>query len=179
MTAIAYMTPAQWAMLSDINTLQDLLSDSGTPIDLTTSDVAAQLLSQASGHLLAACLVSGIYSPEDLNAIATNTGDPSQSLMFEIIGQLATVSAIRRRPEKMSSENAKALREEAEGYLDLLRNGKRLFAVPNNPGNIEAGQVEIDGPTLPTMQKVNGITIRTRNYYPSVAQRLPRGRGGW
>jgi hypothetical protein len=179
MTATAYMTPAQWVYLSDANTLADLLSDSGTPVGLSTSPVAAQLLSQASGHLLAACLVSGIYSPEDLQKIASNDGDPSQSLMFEIIGQLATVSAIRRRPEKMSSENAKALREEAENYLDLLRNGKRLFAVPGNPGNIEAGQVEVDGPSLATMRQVNGITIRTRNYYPSVAQRLPRGRGGW
>lgn len=177
MTAIAYMTPAQWALLSDSRTLCDLLSDSDTPInDLSSSPVALQLLSQASGHLLAACLVSGIYSADDLNAVATNAGDPSQSLMFEIIGQLATVAACRRRPEKMGSETLKSMREEAEMYLDLLRTGKRLFAVPGNSGNIEAGQVLIDGPTLPTMQRVNGITIRTRNYYPSVAQRLPRGR---
>lgn len=177
MTAIAYMTPAQWSLLADARTLCDLLSDSDVPIsDLTNSPVALQLLSQASGHLLAACMVSGIYTAADLQGVANNAGDPSQSLMFEIIAQLATVAACRRRPEKMGSETLKSMKEEAEAYLDLLRNGKRLFAVPGNPGNVEAGQVLIDGPTLPTMQRVNGITIRTRNYYPSVAQRLPRGR---
>jgi len=174
--AIAYMTPDQWQLYLDGNSLADLLSDSGTPANIASSPAAYQLLSAASGHLLAACLVSGIYSADDLALVAANTGDPSQSLMFEIIGQIALVSLLRRRPEKGSAETTTSLREEAEQYLDLLRQGKRLFAVPGNSGNIEAGQVEVDGPTLPTMRRVNGITIRTKNYYPSVAQRLPRGR---
>ncbi len=179
MPALAYMTPAQWLLQYDANTIGDLCSDTGTPVTpaaLATNPVALQMLSSASGHLQAACAVSGIYSVEDLNAIAGNDGDPGQSLLFEIIGQMAMVLAMRRRPEKLGSETLKQLREEVEQYLDLLRNGKRLFLVPDNTGNVTAGQVTVDGPTLATMQRVNGITIRTRNYYPSVAQRLPRGR---
>ena len=175
MPATAYMTPAQWALTTDARTIADLCSDSGTPVDLTTDETAPALLSAASGHLVAACLVSGIYSTDDLALVAANTGDPSQSLMFEIIGQIASAALLRRRLGA-TNEVAKALKEEAEQYLDLLRNGKRLFSVPGNTNNIEAGQVEVDGPTLARMQQVNGITIRTKNFYPSVAQRLPRGR---
>lgn len=176
MSFTAYATPADWAKYSDIRTLKDLCSDSGTAAsDLASNAIALELLKAASGDVLAACLVSHLYEPEDLDLIAATDGH-SQSLLKQLVCKIATIAAIRRRPDRIGAESLKVLLEETEDYLDRLRSGKRLFVVPGSTSQPDAGTVEVDGPTLATMERVNGISIRTRNYYPSVAQRLPRGR---
>jgi hypothetical protein len=170
-------TPADWVLAYNEKTLKDLCSDSGTPIaDLTTNPRVLRFLDIGAGHVIAACVVSGIYSTDDLEEIA-NTSGPTQSLMKGLVCKLALIEAMEKNPEKFASESLAKIREQTEEYLDQLRNGKRLFVVPSNPtGNSDAGTPQCDGMTTMAILNRNGLPTRVRNYYPNAAQRQPRNR---
>jgi hypothetical protein len=67
------------------------------------------------------------------------------------------------------------MREDAENYLQLLRNGSRLFDVGKHA---EDGKPELTYPSVQQIQNLNAITERTRNFYPNPAARLPLSRLG-
>ena len=156
---------------ADERTVTDLLSDQGEYTgDPATDAKLTTLLQAASGQVEAACGVSDIYKPD---ALADLTGN-SLALLKQLVAALTMVAHVRRRPEKYGSEYWQAIRTETEEYLDWLRKGERLF---DDPAKRAAGLPTIDGPTAVTYRYLNLIPSRTLNYFPSVAQRLPLGRG--
>jgi hypothetical protein len=167
----AYATSADLINFADENSVKDLLSDTGTYTGtLSTDTKLTALLQAASGAIEAACGVSELYNPTDLAALAGN----SLVLLKELVCQLTMVLLVRRRPEKYGSEYWQAIRKEAEDYLDRLRKGERLF---DDSHKRLAGLPTIDGPTSIDYQRLNLLPSRTRNFFPSVGQRLPLGRG--
>lgn len=165
-----YATPTDLATFFDVNVISDLARDDGTQSpDYTTDDNVLAALSSASGQINAAVMVGQIYTPVDLAALA---GDDLQFLK-EICCQLAMAKLIRRRPEKYGSEAYQKYVEDAEAYLDRLRKGDRLF---NSQPQIDAGLPVVDGPTIATVDRLNLITARTRNFYIDPGRRLPLGR---
>lgn len=165
-----YAVPTDLATFFDVTVIADLASDDGTPsADYTTDANVLAALSAASGQVNAAVMVGNIYVAADLAALV---GDDLQ-LLKEIVCQLAMAKLIRRRPEKYGSEAYQKYVEDAESYLDRLRKGERLF---NLPAQEAAGLPEVDGPTIVTVNRLNLITARTRNFYIDPGRRLPLGR---
>ena len=167
----AYADYDDMLAFADANTVADLLSDSGEPEPSPgSSDILTTLLQAASGQVEAACGVADIYSPDALAALTGNT----QAQLKQLVCTLALVALVRRRPEKYGSEYWQAIRLETEEYLDRLRKGDRLF---DDPSKRAAGLPSIDGPDAVDYKHLNLLPSRTLNYFPSVAQRLPLGRG--
>lgn len=165
-----YALPTDLATFFDVNVISDLARDDGVQApDYTTDPNVLAALSAASGQINAAVLVGEIYTAADLAALA---GDDKQ-LLVEITCQLAMAKLIRRRPEKYGSESYQGYVKDAEAYLDRLRKGERLF---NLPAQIAAGLPEVDGPTIATVNRLNLITARTRNFFIDPGRRLPIGR---
>ena len=167
----AYADYDDLVAFSDERTILDLLSDTGDYAgDPTTDAKLLVLLSAASGQIEAACGVADLYKPDDLAKLTGN----SLALLKQLVAALTMVSLVRRRPEKYGSDYWQAVRAETEEYLDRLRKGERLF---DDPAKRAAGLPTIDGPTALDYNSLNLLPSRTRNYFPSVAQRLPLGRG--
>jgi hypothetical protein len=170
---VPYATPSDLTTYFDASVIADLARDDGQPApdlsNTTTEPAIINSLSAASGQINAAVLVAAIYSVTDLGNL---TGDDKQ-LLTEICCTLAMAKLIRRRPEKYGSEAYQAFVKDSEEYLDRLRKGERLF---NLPAPIDAGLPIVDGPTAVTMDRLNLITTRTKNFFPLAARRLPIGR---
>lgn len=166
----AYAAYSDMIAFADERTVKDLLSDDGNYAgDPTTDTKLLALLQAASGAVEAAAGYSNLYDPDALAALVGN----SQQLLKSLVCQLTMVLLVRRRPEKYGSEYWQAIRKEAEEYLDRLRKGERLF---DDSTKREAGLPSVDGPTAVDYRNLNLIQSRTRNYFPSVGQRLPLGR---
>ncbi len=169
---MAYATAADMVARYDANTLGDLCSpaDDGTPeLDLASNARMAAALEEGAGRVAAACFVSRLYSAEDLAAL---TG-PSLALLVGLNCQLAMAQLMFTRPEKYAAELVRDFRQDAETYLTMLQQGKRIF---DSDAQEDAGLPTIDGPTALEIQNLNLITTRTRNFYPAAATRLPVGR---
>lgn len=165
-----YATANDLTSYFDANVIADLVSDDGVPAqDVTTDPNVAKSLSAAASQINAAVMVSNLYSPADL---ASLTGD-DREMLLELNCQLAMSKLIRRRPEKFGADGYRELVEEGEERLEQLRKGQRLF---NLPAQEEAGLPEVDGPTVATVEQLNLITARTKNFYPDFGRRLPLGR---
>lgn len=156
----------------DERDIRDLVKDDGTAASgsLTANTLVLAALTSASGHVLAAAANSQNYTETDLAALTGN----AQALLVDIVCQLAMVRLHRRRANNLNHEVFKALNEEAEAYLDMLRKGQRIFPVEAHQA---AGLPTIGGPTAVDYERMNLITSRTKHFYPSVASRLPLGRG--
>jgi len=160
----------------DERVLQDLVSDTNTPVgDISTDARITSALQSGGGRVEAACRVASLYTNAQLEALADVGNENALALYKDIVCQLALVKLLRRRPEKYASEDLAAMKEEAEEYLDRLRKGERLFGTEDSP-QAAAGLPTVNGPTAITYQRLNMIPDRTRNFYPTRKQRLPIGR---
>jgi hypothetical protein len=176
---MSYITPADWIVMYNPKTLGDLCSTSGASVtDLTANPQALFFLDAASGEVAAACLVAKLYTDADLTEIAGTSG-PSQNHFKRIVGQVALRLAMENRPEKYAKQ-VEALREVCEKVLDQLREGKRLFVVPSKPEWQEDGGLPaVSGMSTARILNRNSLPTRTRNFYPSAAQRQPLNRAGF
>ena len=157
----------------DERTVRDLLSDTDIPApeaDLSTNARLTVILNAASGAILAAALAGNNYTEAELNAL---TGI-SAAWITDITCQLAFCRLARRRPQRFELEYLKSLEEPVNETLDQLRHGKRVLPIDSH---LSASLPTIDGPTAVDYERMNLISSRTRNFYPNVASRLPRGRG--
>lgn len=168
-----HCTADQLVHYFDEQSIRDLLSDNGQPVTATLSadPKLAELLKSASGRLEGACFVSKNYSATEL----ADMSDNSKALAAEICAYLTMAMLMRRRPERFNAETCRGMAEDAENYLQQLRNGARLFDVGDHA---DAGTPQVEFPTTVEIQDLNAITQRTRNFYPRPERRLPISRGG-
>jgi hypothetical protein len=168
--------PSDWITYYNPGTLGDLCSDTGIRVqDLTNNPRALTYLSAASGEVASACLVSRLYTIEDLTEIATTAG-PSQDALKRLVCQIALRLAMENRPEKFT-ETCEKQREVTEATLDHLRQGKRLFVVPSKPFDLaDGGLPKCEGMTTAQVLLRNSLPNRTRNFYPNQGQRMPLNR---
>ncbi|WP_321377114.1 hypothetical protein [Trichococcus shcherbakoviae] len=167
---MAYAIPSDMAARYDLNTISDLLSDSGEPVaNITDNSILLAILESSSGRVDAALLVSDNYTTAELASLTGN----SLALLKDIVCDLGMARLMRRRPEKLGDEAVAAVSKDAEEYLDRLRRGDRLFDIP---AHREAGLPEVTGPTAMDYRNLNLIPDRTHNFYPARSRRLPIGR---
>lgn len=161
---------ARW----DESLLRDLCSDGDTPaIDLSTDPKMLAALKSTAGMIEAAAYNSANYTDEEFTDLETANGH-GWALLVDLNCCLAMGRLMRRRPGRVADDTTKGIIEEAEGYLDKLRNGTRIFPITAHE---QKGAPTINGPTGMDYERLNLITSRTRNFYPSQASRLPIGRG--
>jgi len=170
-----YCTVDQLLSHVDENDVRDLLSDSGQKVagDLSTNPKLVELIASASGRLEAACFIGENYTAAELAALSAN----SVALAAEIVAMLVRATLYGRRPGRFAVEFVRDLRQQAEDYLQQLRNGHRLFDVGTD-SHQDAGKVSLEYPTTLQIQDQNLITSRTRNFYPLAERRLPISKGG-
>jgi phage gp36-like protein len=169
---MGYATVDDFTNAFDEQTIRDLASDTGIAVEsLATSTAVTSALDAGAGRIEAACFVGKMYSVDDLVAL---TGH-SAALLARMNCEIALMYLMSRRPEKYGTDFFKAIDERIESYLQELREGARLFVTENAQ---DAGLPTVDGPTSIVCERLNLITQRTQRFYPSVASRLPVGRGG-
>lgn len=169
-----YATPANMVDRWDESLLRDLCSDGSNPVvDLSTDAKMLAALNSTAGMIEAAAFNSANYSTEEFAALETEDGH-GWALLVDLNCCLAMGRLMRRRPGRVADETVKGLIEEAEGYLDKLRNGTRIFPIAAHE---QKGAPTIGGPSALDYERMNLITSRTRNFYPSTGSRLPIGRG--
>lgn len=168
---MAYATVDDFTNAFDEQTLRDLASDTGIPVEsLSASTAVTSALNAGAGRIEAACFVGRMYSADDLSTLTGN----SAALLARMNCEIALMYLMARRPEKYGTDFFKAIDERIESYLKDLREGARLFATENAK---DAGLPFVDGPTTIDFQRLNLITARVRRFYPSYGSRLPIGRG--
>ena len=166
---MAYAAASDLVKRFDERDIADLASDDGTPVaDLATDAKVTAALSSASGRINSAVMVADLYQAADLSGLS---GDDAEFLK-DITCALAMGFLLRRRSSRYQEIYA-AVVKQAEEQLELLRSGKNLFNVAEVKS---AGQPSVDGPTAAEYALQNGISDRTRNYYPARATRLPTNR---
>lgn len=169
----AYASSSDLSARFDETIIKDLASDSGEPVvDISSDAKVSAALDDSSGRIDAAVLVAGIYAVTDLTALTGN----SLALLKRLTCELAMCDLMRRRQDPEVYEKLAFMKKDVEDYLDRLRKGERLFGAVDDA--IGAGKPTIDGPTATDYQRLNIITVRTRNFYPGIASRLPIGRQG-
>lgn len=167
---MSYATAEDMVARFDESLLRDLCSDGDTPVvDLAGSAKMVAALATGAGKIEAAVYVSNNYTPAEL---ATLTGN-SLALLVDLNCGLAMGTLLRRRPGRAADDVQKAIIEEANEMLEQIRSGTRLFTLEVHA---ESGLPTIGGPTAVDYSRLNMITSRTRNFYPSVASRLPTDR---
>ncbi len=123
-----YCSNTLFTTFHDWRNVADLLSDDDTRLadEATVQGNAklATLLLVASGEVEAACLVSGRYTPSDLNALNGST----QALLQKLTADLAFWRITQRRwPDANPSGVAGA--QAALDLLERLRLGERIFGL--------------------------------------------------
>jgi hypothetical protein len=165
------VTAADLTTYFDERSIADLLSDTGTAVaDLANDTRLTAIISSAKGQVASALTVADLHTAADLESL---TGDDLQ-LYKQIVATLAMARLCGRRPGSEFGTIHKAAFDEAEGMLERIRKGERIFS--GLDAQRAAGVPDIDGPTVATYERLNLLPDRTRNYYPSRAGRLPIGR---
>lgn len=171
---MAFATAADVVTRFDDRVVRDLLSDTGEPAtDIDTNPNLLAILNSASGHVLSAAISGNNYTEAEITALIAANG-MGAAIVVDMVCQIAFCKMMRRRPGKFPPETIAGMEESVNEWLTQLRQGKRLLPIDNH---VEASAVTIDGPTALDYQRLNLITSRTQNFYPSVSSRLPIGRG--
>jgi hypothetical protein len=127
-SATAYCDGPTFVIFHDWRTAGDLLVDDDTRLaDATavaSSATLATLLLAASGEVEAACLVSGRYTPDDLNALTGST----QAFLQKLVADLAYWRMMQRRWPDADVANVPGAKSALE-MLDRLRLGERIFGL--------------------------------------------------
>jgi phage gp36-like protein len=166
---MAYATPEDLSVRFHLPLLEDLASDTGSPAaGLANNPRVLAALEDASGRIDAALLVGGRYQPGDLEGLAGH----SQAHLKRITCALAVGYLVQNRVARLD-EGTKAMIEQAEQVLDLLRKGLNVFNLPQHQ---EAGRSVVDGPTVAERIALNTLPVRVRHFYPRDSGRLPLGR---
>lgn len=172
----SFATPTDLKKRYDERTIAELASDTGVKVaDITIDPNVLQALADATGAVVSACSVAGMYDRDTLeNKLSVEGADHLKRITCDV----AIYYLFRRRP-LYSQEELTSAKEEAEDFLDRIRRGERLFelAAAVDPHE-EAGVPDVDGPSVATYNRLQLLADRTKNFYPHRGSRLPRGRQG-
>jgi len=165
----AYVTPAEFLLRKDARDVGDLVSDDETQVaagDLLTDPVLLAAIDDASGDIDTALMGGGRYTAADLEGLTGN----SLATLRRIASELTMFHLLARRPDR-NPERIEAVAKLKDAYLAPLRRGENVFGLALH---IDAGTVDVHGPTTVQARDLNLVRDRTRNYYPP--RRLPGNR---
>lgn len=132
----SYCSVTEFLKRCDYNTVGQVVSDNGKPVDPASLQVDLNLLAAlrgASGEFEAACLMGNRYQPTDLaDQVVSGTppgmvpGSNSANYRDDIITGLVLPRLFRRRPDLL--ERFKWAVEQSQKALKDLRDGEMIFA---------------------------------------------------
>jgi hypothetical protein len=158
---MSYCTPATMLQKFDARTLGMLAGDLNaivSPTALLTDPNLQSALDTASGEIDAALLNAGLYQPNDL----ANLTGTAATFLASICAVGAMIWMYRRRP-LVDPKREKEYAEMFADWISRLRSGENIF---NLPAQQAASQPTVAGLSLPSLYQLNGISTRTRDYYP-------------
>lgn len=159
-TTSTYLSVAEFLKRADTRVVQELCSDTGTPVTsgaLTSDPNLAAALLQASGDLEMAVLRSQRISQVDLNTILTTAG-AAQATLYSLLADLTLFYLYKRRVNLTMPEFVKDARER----LKKLQAGEDIFpTVEHAAAGVPSHQVE----TAEDVQARNGTTYQTRRFF--------------
>lgn len=166
----SYATPADLIARKRWSNIEQVAGDDGVAMqeeDLATDPVTLQALEDASGEVDAALMYLGKYSADQLESLAGN----ALAHLKRIVCELAYANLVARvEPGK---EETIALREQAEKWLEALRNGTNIFGLPEK---VAASLPSSSGPTSTTYANNRGFAERCPRFFPTRGAQLPRNR---
>ncbi|MGH7743822.1 MAG: phage protein Gp36 family protein [Candidatus Dormibacteria bacterium] len=157
---MAYADPQDLINRYSSQTLGDLVADDGNAVSeagLLTDPKIMASLSDGAARINAAILQAGRYKLSDL---ATLMGDDA-SLLIRMNCDLAWSNLLRRKTTS-KIEDVKAAKEDAEFWLEELREGKDVF---NLASAITAGNPSVSSPTIHQYSEQNLIVDRCRSRF--------------
>lgn len=170
-TIISSTTPlcpvAEFLKRVDNAAVATLASDvPGVPATLllTNANVIAALMT-ATGLLESAVMMGGKYAADDLQLLLTTTCG-SQAMMFSIVADLAWVELFKRRPN-MNANPPATLKQSME-WLDLLSQGKRIFAFKQTQ---DASIMEKTDASVADIDARNSVVDQAEPYFGRRADR--------
>jgi tetrahydromethanopterin S-methyltransferase subunit F len=119
----------------DERLLKELISDTNSDGTIASSTILTELLLRAGEEVASAATRSQAYTVLELEALATD----GNALLRGLVADLALCYLFERRGGEVP-ESVKAKANRAQGMLNDLRDGKRVFAVD---ANREAGTASV------------------------------------
>ena len=173
---VPYLTGAQLFNYCDVRTCADYLFDKrqrlgGTdpdPAVVAASPILAELILAAGGELESAAFVSEAYEPVDLQTILAGNGNGAAKIR-ELMAGLVLRRMFRRRPQKQPMQLDVV--EEAEQWLALLAEGKRIFGTLEAAG---AGLPEVHVETPGEFWARQGTVVLGSRFFGLRSQRRPQ-----
>ncbi len=168
---MSYATGADLIARYDVDLIGDLATDDRETLDrdlVATSEKVTTALADASGEVEVALMAGGRYTIEQLQSLPGNGANHLKS----IVCGLAMAALYRRRPEAARREFIDDLTADARAAIKSLRRGENVFGLAEH---IDAGVVELTGPSAIQLINRNGLAERMGRYFPLPASRLPRG----
>jgi phage gp36-like protein len=165
-----YTTAADLTARFDARSIQQLVSDTGTPVlpsELTTDVKLIAALDDAEGEVTANLLVGGRYTTTELAAL---TGTALAYLKY-IICNIAMLHLLGRRPA-INAKLYEQLKELRETHLKALQDGHAIFG--GNDEDADAGRTSVDGISYQDMVNNDSIRIRKPRYFATPS--IPIGR---
>ncbi len=170
---MAYATADDLIARYDVDLIGDLTTDDRDTQDRDLIDGSNEKLSvaleDASGEVDVALLAGGHYTVAQLEGLTGN----SRSHLVRIVCALAMAALYQRRPEATDAESIERLTKDARDAIKALRRGENVFGLP---AHIDAGKIDIAGPSAIDIRHRNDLTARMSRYFPTADTRLPRGR---
>jgi phage gp36-like protein len=167
----AYATGDDLVIRYDIDLVGDLSTDERESMDrdeVASSPRVAAALGDASGEVEVALLAGGRYSVEQLQGLSGN----ALNHLKQIVCGLAMAALYRRRPESADREFIESITKNARDAIQALRRGENIFGLQEV---IDAGIVELTGPSAIDIRNRNDLSVRMGRFFPQPASRLPRG----
>lgn len=141
-----YITPAELAETFDVRSLQQLASDTGTPVDHLTDPNVANAIERGSADVEKASFVGGRYTEQDL---ADLQADDDWTLKG-LTARLAIAHLYRRRVGGTVPEDVRLMLDQAKKDLKALSDGEEIF---RHAPSIEAGVARVS--VIPAGQRRN------------------------
>ena len=158
----------------DERLLESLVLDTGAnETDLSANTRTTQALLTASGKVEAVAVMGGRYTAADLAGLTS--GSNSEALLKQIVCSIAVGLIVKSRGYFLGDAERNSLlaaEQEALEWLDLLGNGKEIFA--DDSTVIEAGKPSADGPTTAELDDLYLVARNVPRLYPP--RTLPFGR---
>jgi len=172
---MSFATVPQFLQRYDQRIIADLCQDADLPpsfSELLVDPIVQAMLNDAAGDIVLACVPAQRYSDADLATIATSVDasgnpSPSASVLIRLNSILAMVKLYERRtyPLDQIAKNVGGW-EWALELLEMLRNGNRVFDLPNQ---VSAG-VFANAALAGTVHEVTGDVVGNINLMSQVTR---------
>jgi len=164
-----YVTTDEFLKRYDARDVGDLVSDTSvqvSPTGLLSDANLSAAIGDASGDIDMSLLVGGKYQTSDLESLTGN----ALNTLRRIASDLTMFYLLARRPD-FNPDRLEAYDKVRARHLNRLKSGEDVF---NLDSHVNAGRVDVAGPSTQNYNDLNLFRDRVNNYFPR--RELPNNR---